>query len=153
MLCNCYCNCNTVARVRREGTLRLAATDGNCRFIPASEHPGNRHQIAGKSPANRTRLGSPKLVKEKRFINCSTIAPIHGLIAAIASAIVIAVAVAVVVFVKLSARRRVVAFYTLCVWKFKLIAAHFRSTRARVDLRCAWLALWPSLQRRDGSSL
>lgn len=150
MLCNCYCNCNTVDRVEGRGILRLAATDdGNCRFIPASGHPGNRHQIAGKSPANRTRLGSPKLVKEKRFINCSTIAPIHGLIAAIA----IASAIVVAVVVKLSARRRVVAFYTLCVWKFKLIAAHFRSTRARVDLRCAWLALWPSLQPRDGSGL
>lgn len=146
MLCNCYCNCNTVDEVEG-GRLRLAATDGNCRFIPASGHPGNRHQIAGKSPANRTRLGSPKLVKEKRFINCSTIAPIHGLIAAIA------IASAIVVVVKLSARRRVVAFYTLCVWKFKLIAAHFRSTRARVDLRCAWLALWPSLQPRDGPGL
>lgn len=134
--------------------MRLAATDGNCRFIPASGHPGNRHQIAGKSPANRTRLGSPKLVKETRFINCSTIAPIHGLIAAIAIAnAIIVVVVAVVVVVKLSARRRVVAFYTLCVWKFKLIAAHFRSTRARVDLRCAWLALWPSLQPRDGPGL
>lgn len=152
MLCNCYCNCNTVDRVEGgRGILRLAATDGNCRFIPASGHPGNRHQIAGKSPANRTRLGSPKLVREKRFINCSTIAPIHGLIAAIAIAIASAIVVAVVV--KLSARRRVVAFYTLCVWKFKLIAAHFRSTRARVDLRCAWLALWPSLQPRDGSGL
>lgn len=134
----------------------MAATDdGNCRFIPASGHPGNRHQIAGKSPANRTRLGSPKLVKEKRFINCSTIAPIHGLIAAIAiaSTIVSTIVAIAVVVVKLSARRRVVAFYTLCVWKFKLIAAHFRSTRARVDLRCAWLALWPSLQPSDGSSL